>query len=151
MRLKDLILPEYISLSVEARDWRQAIEISCAPLLGKAISENYVKAIIKNFEELGPYMVIGPGIAMPHARPEEGVLQTAMSLTVLKTPVAFGHKANDPVRLLITLCALDSEMHLQAVAELMGVLENKQRVNALMSAQSVIDVLRVIEMNGGDV
>jgi PTS system ascorbate-specific IIA component len=54
-------------------DWKQAITISAQPLLvDESINENYVEAIFRSHEELGPYYVLAPGLAMPHARPEQG-------------------------------------------------------------------------------
>lgn len=150
MKLTDLVLPNYIRLDVVATDWKEAVIASCTPMVGTAITEEYSNAILRSFEELGPYMVIAPGIAMPHARPENGVLSTAMGITVLKDPVKFGHQANDPVRLLVTLCATDSQEHLQAISELMELLGDNGRVQKLLDAKSVKEVLAEIHGKGGD-
>lgn len=37
-----------------------------------AIEPRYIDAMINTVKEIGPYIVIAPGIAMPHARPEAG-------------------------------------------------------------------------------
>ncbi|STR39980.1 PTS IIA-like nitrogen-regulatory protein PtsN [Klebsiella michiganensis] len=42
-------------------DWKQAITISAQPLLvDESINENYVEAIFRSHEELGPYYVLAP-------------------------------------------------------------------------------------------
>lgn len=54
--------------------WQEAIELAAQPLLDKhEIEERYIKAIIDKVEAFGPYIDLGLGIALPHARPEEGV------------------------------------------------------------------------------
>jgi len=37
-----------------------------------AVFPSYVDAMVRAVEELGPYMVVAPGIALAHARPEDG-------------------------------------------------------------------------------
>ncbi|MES0344714.1 MAG: PTS sugar transporter subunit IIA, partial [Anaerolineales bacterium] len=84
--LTELIPTERISLDVEASDWRDAIRISGKSLVDTQIVETrYIEAMIKTAEELGPYIVIAPQIALPHARPEDGALDTGLSLVRLKT------------------------------------------------------------------
>lgn len=74
---------------------------------------------------LGPYIVIAPGIAMPHARPEMGAKKIGMSLITLTQPVNFGHPENDPVKIVVCLCSTDSITHLKALSQLMQFLDNK--------------------------
>ncbi|MGL6534378.1 PTS sugar transporter subunit IIA [Aeromonas caviae] len=104
--LTQLLTEEVISIEAGARDWRHAIELATAPLLANGtIEPSYVAALYRSHEELGPYYVLGPGLAMPHARPEDGVNRLGLALTVLKEGVNFGSEGNDPVRLLVTLAA----------------------------------------------
>lgn len=57
--------------SVETRP--QALDICARPLLkADVIEPAYVTAIVEQHQRLGPYYVLAPGLAMPHARPEEG-------------------------------------------------------------------------------
>ena len=50
---------------------------------------SYVEGIIKAVKELGPYIIISDGLAMPHTRPEDGALDIGCSLITLKEPVLF--------------------------------------------------------------
>ena len=59
-------------------------------------------ALYRSTRSSAPYYVLGPGLAMPHARPEDGVNRLGLALTVLKEGVNFGSEGNDPVRLLVT-------------------------------------------------
>ncbi len=72
---------ENIQIVDSVSDWKQAIRLSAQPLLAKeTITEEYVEAIFKSHQELGPYYVLAPGLAMPHARPEQGAIKNGLSL-----------------------------------------------------------------------
>lgn len=43
------------------------------------ITPKYIQDMIDNVNKNGPYIVIVPGIAMPHARNEGGVIKTGIS------------------------------------------------------------------------
>ena len=98
-----------ILLDVTANDWEDAIRI-CGDLLVKTgkVETTYVDAMIRNIHELGPYILIAPGVAMPHARPEDGVIQEGISVVVLKEEVAF--EPGKEFKVLIGLAALNSEV-----------------------------------------
>lgn len=65
-----------IALNQRADDYKEAIRIGGNLLVndGKATPE-YASAMIDAVQEFGPYIVIAPGIAMPHARPEDAPFQ----------------------------------------------------------------------------
>ena len=97
-----------ISVIHSTKDWQEAINFSMASLLAKNyISENYIQAIKDSTISNGPYYILAPGVAMPHARPECGALKTGMSLTLLKQGVYFPGN-DEPIKLLIGLSAADA-------------------------------------------
>lgn len=141
-KLTDLSL---IQLGVEACDWQDAIRKSATPLLkaGK-IKASYIEGIIESVLENGPYIVITTHVALPHARPEAGAIESAIGITTLAQPVVFGNKDNDPVKYLFTLSATDNTKHLNALADLAGLFERKDFFDLLDSAkdpQEVMDYL----------
>ena len=98
--LSDLLDPSLVQLNVEAADWKDAIYKATQPMVdGGKVTEGYVADIIKGKEELGPYFVLTEHVALPHARPECGALESAIGIVTLKTPVEFGSEANDEVPL----------------------------------------------------
>ena len=57
---------------VSVADWRAAIKAACQPLLDAgAIEERYVQRCIEIVQAQGPYIVLAPGLALAHARPED--------------------------------------------------------------------------------
>ena len=143
--LKTLLTPDVVQVIPQVKDWREAIKIACQPLIDKGcIEPRYVDAIYKSHEQIGPYYVLGPGIAMPHARPEEGVNQLSLALTIIEKGVEFGADENDPVKLLIVLAATDNDSHINAIVKLAELFDNQDDLDTLLQAKSKAEVLAVI-------
>ncbi len=141
MKLETLLPESRIALSVEAADWTSAVRAAGRLLVDTgAAEERYIEGMIRTVKELGPYIVIAPGIAIPHARPEDGVLQPALAFLSLATPVNFGNKENDPVRILFALAAADHEQHTGALQQIAEILMEEKQFHALLSVQSVKEV-----------
>lgn len=144
--LKDLISYENIELNVEVMDWEDAVYKGAKMLLDKDyITKKYIDGILNKVKEIGPYIVIAPGIALPHARPEDGVKKLSMSIMTLKNPIEFGNEDNDPVKLLITLAAIDNETHLKALSQLMGLLNDSDDVKKIINAEDKQEILKILE------
>ncbi|ELM3740873.1 PTS sugar transporter subunit IIA [Yersinia ruckeri] len=143
--LKKLLTADVVQVVEQAKDWRDAIAISCKPLIDNgAIEPRYVEAIYRSHEAIGPYYVVGPGIAMPHARPEEGVNRLSLALTVISSGVSFNAEENDPVKLLIVLAATDNNSHIEAISQLAQLFDNENDVNSILNAKTTQDILSVI-------
>ena len=56
---------------------------------------NTPKLMVDNVRQNGPYIVVAPGFALAHARPDSSVLWTGMSWIRLDEPVAFGVRCDD--------------------------------------------------------
>jgi PTS system ascorbate-specific IIA component len=144
-QLSDLIPPSAILLDSEAADWREAIRASGELLVAAGATEAaYTEAMIRTVEEHGPYIVIAPGFALAHSRPDASVHRTALSFVRLADPIAFGNAANDPVTLVMALAAADSSAHRAALASLAGVLADPERRRALDEARTSDQVLAAL-------
>jgi len=111
-----------------------AIELSGDLLVqsGKA-KPSYVMSMLAAVDKFGPYIVIAPGIALAHGKPGDGVIETGLSLLVLKQAIEFQHSQNDPVRLVFGLAATDHESHIEVMSKLAEVLSDQQRMNSLLT------------------
>lgn len=144
--LTDLITEKLIRLKVSAENWEEAVRKSAAALLehGK-ITESYIDAMIRTAKETGPYIVVTKHVALPHANPEAGAKETAMGIAVLENPIEFGNKANDPVKYVFCLSAVDHERHLQAMAELLELLGKDEFYNILDNAEDPKEIINYIK------
>lgn len=145
-RLTELLDPSAIRLDAPAADWREAIRAAGALLADTGVAgASYTDAMIATVEEHGPYIVIAPGFALAHSRPDDSVARTGLSFVRLAEPVEFGSADNDPVSLVVGLAARDASEHQQALAALAGVLADPARRRALDEAGSADEVLAVLD------
>lgn len=118
-------------------DWKEAIQIAARPLLDEgAISADYVDTIIKQKEEIGPYFVIAPRIAMPHTRPEHGAKALGLSIVKLGQAVEFNSEENDPVDAIFMFSAPDSNSHIEMISQLAEVLCDDEVMQRIFNSQS---------------
>lgn len=134
-----------INILENVKDWQDSINIVSKPLIkNKIIEKRYVDAIFKTHEDLGPYYVLAPGIAMPHARPEQGSNGMGLSLLIVKNGVNFNSLENDPVYIIVMLAAKDSDSHIELISSLSDLLDNEQDINVLKNG-SLEEIIKVIE------
>lgn len=140
------LLPDRaIMIGAAAADWREAVRRAGDALIASgAVADAYTDEMIATVESLGPYIVIAPGIALAHSRPSPAVRRTGLSLVTLRQPVAFGHRTNDPVRLVVGLAAPDDTGHVEALAALAEFLSDDGRREALLGARDAAAVRALI-------
>ncbi|WP_279276410.1 BglG family transcription antiterminator [Enterococcus faecium] len=143
--LSELLTEEMIQLSDQPKNWQEAITFAAQPLLSEnKIEESYIKAMIERVEQYGAFIHIGDLIALPHARPEDGVNEVGMSLLKLQQPVDLLDNPAHPISLFICLAAIDNEAHLRALANLTKLLSNKQNLQDLLHASTKEEILAII-------
>ncbi|SEO87567.1 PTS system, ascorbate-specific IIA component [Amphibacillus marinus] len=130
---------ENVAFNVEAIDWEDAIYKSVALLKKNGlVNEHYAQEVVNNVKEYGPYIVLAPGIAIPHTRPENGALKVGMSLITLKRPVYF-NDTSAPVKVLISFSATDSEKHLNIIKIIVKIVE-KGLIDQISQINSLFDL-----------
>ncbi|NGP46467.1 PTS sugar transporter subunit IIA [Bacillaceae bacterium SIJ1] len=134
-----------VSLNGRATTAKDAIRESGGLLVAShAVKESYVEAMVKSFEDNGPYIVLAPHIAVPHARPEDGVTEPSVSLIRYREGISFGHKNNDPVHLVFALGASSSDEHLALLKKLTELLGKKENATKFIEANSYEDLTTLI-------
>lgn len=135
-----------IEIGLEVKNAQEAIEAAGDLLLrADLIEETYIIAMVKSYHENGPYFVLAPHIAIPHARPEDGVKEASVSLVKLKTPIVFGHASNDPVQLVFGLGASTSDEHLTLLRKLTSLLNDATNIEVLINATCYADIKIILE------
>ena len=125
--------------------WQEALTLCAAPLLrSHIITPEYVTAIVNEHRRLGPYYVLAPGLAMPHARPEEGALGLGLSLLKLRRGVSFGSEDNDPVDLIVMLAAPDKHSHIELISSLAALFSSDEEMRLLHQARTTEEIKSII-------
>ena len=146
--LKDLVKKELIQQLDTVNDWQTAVRIASKPLLEQGyIEESYIEAIISSVNEIGPYIVLAPKVAVPHASPDAGVHRLGISLLQLKEPVNFGSEDDEDknVQLIFVLATVDSTAHLKALQQLALILDDDDIIENLIKAETPKEILGLIE------
>ncbi|MBF2362578.1 BglG family transcription antiterminator [Listeria marthii] len=143
--LEELLPKERIAFQESVADWREAIQVASKSLQQEGyISRNYQQAMIENIEKLGPYIVIAPGIALPHASVDDGAYRVGMSLLRLDKTVSFSSKAKDQVRLIIVLASIDSYTHINALSQLTNLIMKHHLLEQIEQAESAAEIAAML-------
>lgn len=147
--LHDFVEKKHCIFVDEAADWRDAIRIGCKPLVADGtIDDRYTEKVIKSVEDFGPYIVLIPGVAMPHSQQgAEGVFKTAIGFMKIEKPVYF--ESDEPDRyanLFFTLASCNPEEHLANMSQLAEMLGDDDLLNDLLeNVHNEEDLLRIAD------
>lgn len=126
---------EFVTFEKQVKNWEKAIVKSSQPLLDQGLVEqSYIDAMIDSVKEYGPYIVIAPNIAMPHARPEAGSKKVGFSVMLLEEPVAFSEEEGHKVQLLIALSCANSSTHIEVLQAIVTILSDEEKSAAIFNA-----------------
>lgn len=134
-----------IRLKIEAADWQEALRLGGDLLIKTGgVEPRYLDAMINMMLEMGPFVVIAPGLALGHARPEEGAIKTCFSLITLKQGVEFGVPENDPVDVIFSFAAPNKEAHIDALRDLALLCREQKNMDAIRAAAEPEEVLALL-------
>ncbi|MDY0395621.1 PTS sugar transporter subunit IIA [Virgibacillus halophilus] len=140
-----IISSDNIRVQVEVEGWQDAIR-QAGELLrdNKSIEPGYITDMVQAVEDLGPYIVIAPHIALAHARPSEKVIRNDISVITLKKPIAFGSEHNDPVNIVFAFCATESDGHLEQLTNVAGLLDKPEVLQTLNDSNNQQEVYNIL-------
>ena len=144
MLLGEMINGKRVMFAEKAENWEDSIRMSCKLLEGEGIiNPGYAEECITAIKELGPYIVLKPGFALPHAiKGSENAHGTAISFMKLAQPVSFvpDNREKD-ASVFFTLVARDSEEHLKNMRKLWKMLTNEELCDDLLEVSSLEDLI----------
>ena len=139
--LQNLLSEENVSFHYPAETWEDVIRHGGQLMVDAGFTEpTYTEAMIDVVCDMGPYIVLAPGLAMPHARPEMGAKQVGTALVTLEKPIDFGSPENDPVSVAVFLCAPNKEEHIQLLTDIATLFEDEEFLDAAVNFESIEDV-----------
>lgn len=150
--LREMLTPETVRARCQAASWQEATEMVGSLLVSAGmVEQRYIAQMKQNVLLLGPYIVLMPGVALLHARPEDGVLRPCMSIVTLTTPVEFGHPTNDPVDVLVAFGATDKKAHIGALRILADRLGDPRIIGSMRTAVSDAELLTLLIPTGSGI
>jgi PTS system ascorbate-specific IIA component len=144
MLLADIVSRKHALFIPKADGWEDSIRQSCKTLVEtEVVAPGYAEDIIDCVKANGPYIVLMPGIALPHfAENSPHARGTAIAFMKVEEPVSFD--PGDPEKSVVvffTLASVNTEQHLKNMRQLFKMLTNDELVAALQKVTSEADLL----------
>lgn len=137
-----LFTKENVILVERIENWQEAVRLGARPLLNQGkIEEKYIDKMIDSINNLGFYVVLTENIAMPHARPEDGVIESGISFLKINEGVNFGENS---IQLIFTLAAKDNTNHIEMLQTLLEIFQDDEKIERLKKALSVEELIKII-------
>lgn len=147
--LTEYLNEDTVAFAENVDGWEEAIKMVANPLLESgSIKQSYVDAILESIAAGGTYIDLGHGIALPHHRPESGVIKTGLSALRVRPDVLLNDDEKHPIKLFICLAAADSKNHLETLAALGRLLSNPTAREELLATTNPAEFLAVL--NAGE-
>lgn len=146
--IAELLTEKTVRAWIQPADWKEAGRAVGAMLVETGgIEPAYIEKMIENVERLGPYIVIVPGVALFHSRPDGDVHGVCLSLATVRGGVAFNAGKKDPVKLLLAFATVDNKAHLEMLREIMGLLKKPELLQRIINAPEAADIIKLIHEN----
>jgi ascorbate PTS system EIIA or EIIAB component len=146
MLFQQLIAADRVVFKEKFERWEDAVRAGAQPLLRDgAIEESYITSMIECIQKYGPYIVIAPDVAMPHAQGGGiGVRQTAMSFMKVEQAVHFSDSPEHDARLLFVLASVDSDSHLDLLQALVEEISDERFLEMLGGVHNLEELKQLI-------
>lgn len=143
--IRDILTEENVETDVEAKTWREAVNI-CGKILlnSEKIDESFIKSMIETVEEFGPYMILLPEIAFFHGKPSAGVKEVCLSLITLKDEVIFDDFENQGIKCAFGFGAVDSDSHINTLVNVTQLLQDEEFLNLIRNNGSKKEIMKKI-------
>jgi mannitol/fructose-specific phosphotransferase system IIA component (Ntr-type) len=133
--LTDHLTPDRIRFAEDVPTWQRAVELVTEPLVADgSITPTYID--------------LGFGIALAHARPEQGVVRPGLSFLRVRPSVLLADDPAHPIDLFLCLAATDSSEHMQTMQELATLLTDDDARGRLLAATTPADVTAALSKTG---
>ncbi|MGL5356418.1 MAG: BglG family transcription antiterminator [Cetobacterium sp.] len=145
LKLSDML--DDIILDVECENWEDAIKIAGKTMIEHEICDiTYIESIIQRVKEFGPYMIMSNKVALPHSKNTGNVFKSKMILVHFKNDILFPE--NTPVKTMLTFTSQDEESHLDALSNVLDLINKYNFLEKLESnpnKKKVIDIIKKYE------
>ncbi|WP_455139474.1 PTS sugar transporter subunit IIA [Thermophilibacter sp.] len=141
MSIGDCVCAGGVVLGQTAGTWEEAVTLAGDRLVRAGVCDSsYVRDMVGTVRELGPYIVITPGVALAHARPRGNVLRNGIAIATFPEGVVFGNPDNDPVYVVFAIAATTDEEHLGLFQRVALFLGEEGAIDRLASARRLEDL-----------
>lgn len=147
--LTSFVKQSVVALNAEVESWEQAFRVAGELLADDGcVNQNYIECMVLAAKKYGAYMMIGEGVALPHAKPSDGALKTGFSFVTLKNPVYFEIDGESHrIDFVVGLAADNSLSHLTAMGELIDLICKQEQLSLLLKMSDKKQFVKTIKEN----
>lgn len=144
--VKDVLLDKLVEVEVDVDSWQDCIQHLGGMLVReKKIEPGFIDSMIQTVYELGPYMILLPGIAFFHGKPGSSVHEPCLSFVTLKKEVAFKEFDNQQVQCAFAFGAVDSDSHMQMLMQVAKLLQDEEFIELVKHHGSKEAIMKKIQ------
>jgi len=126
--------PKYVRFVEKVENWQEVLKLACQPLLeDQVVLEEYILDCEKQIGQSDYYGFLGDKMAIPHTRPENGILKDGISFLVLKEPVEFPN--GQQISFIVPLAFYNLTRHLRAVNQLIDLSSQKNVMQHMIDCE----------------
>ncbi|MFV0381019.1 MAG: PTS sugar transporter subunit IIA [Breznakia sp.] len=141
-----MLKKEHILVKEQVRCWEDSIRMAASTLLKEnIITKLYIEKMIENVYNLGPYIIVSPEVAIPHARHCDGVNAPAISILKLQKKVMFDEASNKSAKLIIVLASTSGDTHMQLLKYVSNILSNSCRYTRLLESEDIDTIYNIFK------
>lgn len=143
-----LLTNQMVQIITSVENWEEAIKLASQPLLDfEYITEDYIHAMIESVKNFGPYIILSPKVAVPHAKPSNGGKKVGVSLLKLDNPINFGKdtdKEDNLINLLFVISISDNSSHFGVLKRINSLISDESIVEKIIKATTKMDILEIV-------
>lgn len=144
--IRDFLTEDMIKTEVSVSSWREAVYVVGNLLKRKGlVQDSFIKSMILTIEDLGPYVILLPGIAFFHGSPQSGVHQVGLSFATFKEDVVFTDFEQQHIQCAFGFGAVDANSHMQILMQITKLLQDDEFIDLARNHGSKAKILEKIQ------
>ncbi|WP_425379739.1 PTS sugar transporter subunit IIA [Spiroplasma endosymbiont of Stenodema calcarata] len=144
MKIFNKKLLQYIKKPI--KKWEEAIKVGSNLLIeNNYVQNDFPTKIIKITNDLGPYYILAPKLALLHIMPDSTILKTGISFTYFKIPVAFQEEKKYHIKYCLALSAEDNFSHIELLQQIAKLFAKKEFLTDIKKCSSTIELINIVK------
>lgn len=144
--IRDILVEDVVETGVQVKTWREAVQCVGDLLKKKGkVEDTFIESMITTVEELGPYMILVPGIAFFHGSPQSGVHVVCLSLVTFKEDVIFTDFDQQHIQCAFGFGAVDADSHMKMLMQVAALLQDEEFLTLVRNHGTKEDIMSKIQ------
>lgn len=144
--IRDILKEELVKVETEVSCWQDCVKVGGNLLVeANKIESEFIQSMIDVVNELGPYMILLPEVALFHGKPSEAVKEVCLSFVTFNQDIYFSEFDNQRIKCCFCLGAVDSDSHMKMLASLVPLLQDEKFIELATSHGTKNEIMEIIK------